>query len=95
MKDDETRTTQSMRRPRELTPVPQAPVDVTMIPPLRFTYTNYRGETAERQVIPREVFFGSTPAHPEQQWFLRAYDLDRRAERSFAIRDIVSFRGPA
>lgn len=31
-------------------------------PPLVVRYTNYRGETAVREIVPLEVFYGSTPA---------------------------------
>jgi predicted DNA-binding transcriptional regulator YafY len=61
-------------------------IDPRMVVTIR--YTNYRGETAIRRIIPREVRFISTEWHPEPQWVLEAYDLDRKAERSFAIKDI-------
>jgi predicted DNA-binding transcriptional regulator YafY len=54
-------------------------------------YTNYRGETADRRIIPRRIRFASTDWHPEAQWLLDAYDLDRQAERSFAMRDIANW----
>ncbi len=56
---------------------------------LVIVYTNYRGEQAERRVIPARIWFGSTDWHPEPQWLLEAFDLDRGAERSFAMRDIA------
>lgn len=51
-------------------------------------YTNHRGETAERTVVPRALRFGRSPWHDGEQWFLDAFDLERDAERSFAVRDI-------
>ena len=54
----------------------------------RFTYTNYKGETEEREVYPTGLFYGSTPYHPDQQWFLRAFDISRNADRDFALKDI-------
>ncbi|MDX1882711.1 DUF1653 domain-containing protein [Mycolicibacterium sp. 120270] len=51
-------------------------------------YTNYRGETALRAVIPERLWYGNTDWHPADQWFLRAYDLDRKADRDFAVGDI-------
>lgn len=56
-------------------------------PSVVLTYTNYRGETAERRIIPFEVWFGSTEWHPEPQWLLRAYDCEKKAERDFALKD--------
>lgn len=55
--------------------------------PITLTYTNYRGETSERAITPIRPWFGSTEWHPEQQWFLRAYDHDKGAERDFALKD--------
>jgi 8-oxo-dGTP diphosphatase len=57
---------------------------------IQFLYTNHRGETAVRRVIPIEVIFTSTKWHPKKQWLLRAYDLDRQAERRFALQKIQS-----
>jgi len=56
-------------------------------PSVVLTYTNYRGETAERRIIPFEVWFGSTEWHPEPQWLLRAYDCEKKADRDFALKD--------
>ena len=51
-------------------------------------YTNYRGETAVRQVLPKRIWFGKTDWHPEEQWLLDAFDIEKQADRSFAIKDI-------
>lgn len=55
---------------------------------VRILYTNYRGETALRNIIPEKLFFGSTQWHPEPQWLLEAVDLDRQEKRSFAMKDV-------
>jgi len=55
-------------------------------------YTNYRGETANRRVIPIRIRFGSTKWHPEPQWLLEAFDLDRGADRAFAMRDVLEWK---
>ena len=55
---------------------------------IRIRYTNHRGETAVRRIEPIDIDFDSTEWHPEPQWLLHAFDLDRKAERSFALRDI-------
>jgi predicted DNA-binding transcriptional regulator YafY len=60
---------------------------------IKIVYTNYRGETALRKVLPQRVWFGSTEWHPEEQWLLEAIDLDKGASRSFALRDIQSYAG--
>lgn len=56
---------------------------------LAIVYKNHRGETSERLIIPGRFWFGQTLWHPRDQWFLDAYDLDRREDRSFALSDII------
>lgn len=56
--------------------------------PLTFAYRNWRGEVGTRHVRPISVRYGSTEWHPEPQWLLLAHDLDKDAEREFAMRDI-------
>jgi predicted DNA-binding transcriptional regulator YafY len=53
-----------------------------------FTYKNYRGETSVRLVRPVMVSFGTTGFHPEPQWLLHAWDVNKDAERTFAMKDI-------
>ncbi len=54
-------------------------------------YANHRGETSSRIVIPHRIWFGRTEWHPEDQWLLDAYDLERQANRSFALKDIKTW----
>lgn len=56
--------------------------------PLTITYTNWRGETSEREIIPIRPWFGATEWHPEPQWLLKAIDVAKGAERDFAMKDI-------
>jgi hypothetical protein len=51
------------------------------------TYTNYRGETAERRIMPtgKSLHYGSTEWHPKPQWLLEAYDCDKKENRVFAM----------
>lgn len=57
-------------------------------------YTNYRGETANRSIIPLSIRFGSTDWHHEPQWLLKAWDEDRQAWREYALKDF-DFTGGA
>lgn len=58
---------------------------------VRIRYRNYRGETAIRHIRPQHIWFGSTSWHPQPQWLMEATDLDKGAERSFALADILDF----
>ena len=55
-------------------------------------YVNYRGEQAVRLVRPISIWFGKTDWHPGEQWILEAFDLDRQAQRSFALKDVSAWR---
>ena len=54
-------------------------------------YTNYKGVTATREILPLEILFGHTDWHPEDQWLLGAFDIGKQAERTFAVKDIESW----
>ena len=55
-------------------------------------YTNWKGETAIRHIVPKDIFFGSTEWHKEEQWLLNAFDVDKQADRACAIKDIKSWK---
>lgn len=55
---------------------------------IKILYTNWRGETAIRTIVPKEIVFSSNKWHTEEQWMLLAFDMEKQAERSFACKDI-------
>jgi len=57
-------------------------------------YTNHKGRRDLRRVVPtgHKLHWGSTEHHPDEQWLLEAYDLDRKALRTFAMKDVHSWR---
>jgi predicted DNA-binding transcriptional regulator YafY len=54
-------------------------------------YVNYRGERSERLVEPAQIYFGSNEWHPEPQWLMDAWDHQKQAYRTFAMKDIHSW----
>ena len=54
-------------------------------------YRNWRGEIANRTILPKSVYYGSSQWHSEEQWLLVADDLEKNAERHFAMKDILSW----
>jgi hypothetical protein len=58
-------------------------------------YTNWKGETAERRIVPGAIWFGSTKWHPAPQFLLRAFDVDKSAVRDFALKDVREWREAA
>lgn len=59
---------------------------------LKFTYTNWKGETSERWATPLSFRWGTTEWHPKAGWLMRAFDHDKGAEREFALRDCAFAR---
>lgn len=54
-------------------------------------YVNWKGERAKRLIMPDAVSFGATKWHPKPQWLLRAFDVEKKAWRHFAMADIKSW----
>jgi len=55
-------------------------------------YTNYKGETGWRKIVPQKIWFGATEWHPENQWLLDAHDTEKDALRNFAMKDIQEWK---
>lgn len=55
-------------------------------------YTNYKGVSSVRSIIPKEIYFGSNKWHKKPQWLLKAFDVDKNADRHFAMADIHSWQ---
>ncbi len=64
-------------------------INLTRAKRVRFTYTNWRGELSQRHVELYGAFWGATKWHPEPQWFVNGFDLDKREHRDFAMRDMI------
>ena len=65
--------------------------DTEYTPTLQFQYKNWLGKVSIRTVIPYEIWFGSTEFHKKEQYLLRAFDMDKKAERNFALKDVIKF----
>jgi hypothetical protein len=57
--------------------------------PVRVVYRNHRGEVAFRSIVPKGMWFGATEWHPEPQWLLSAWDVEKEADRDFAMSGLV------
>ena len=80
-------TLQSYYESGELVPKPTVEA-ATDYPPLMVNYTNWRGVRSVRRIVPVGVWFGSSRWHPEDQFFMSAWDVDKAEMRDFAIRDM-------
>lgn len=58
---------------------------------IKVQYTNWRGETTMRTIVPIELYWGKTKWHNEAQWLLKVWDIDRNDYREYAFKDIKKF----
>jgi len=54
---------------------------------IKVIYKNWRREKGIRYILPIRIFYGSTEWHPEEQWLIEVYDLDKKAKRDYALND--------
>ena len=59
--------------------------------PVVIEYTNHRGDRGKRVIKPILIEFTSSLWHPEPQWVLVAFDVEKSARRGFALKDIHSW----
>lgn len=58
--------------------------------PIKFWYTNHRGEVEEREIIPDAIEYIENPIYGYASgWFISGHDLSRNARRSFALTNII------
>jgi predicted DNA-binding transcriptional regulator YafY len=55
-------------------------------------YINHRSVRSFRRVEPLRLWFGSVKWHPGPQWIMEAFDLEKQANRSFAMNGIFSWK---
>lgn len=58
---------------------------------LSVVYRNHRGEIALRRVTPGRIWYGTTPEHKEPQPLMDCFDLDKQANRTYALNDIIKW----
>jgi predicted DNA-binding transcriptional regulator YafY len=59
---------------------------------VEFTYTNWKGETRQRQATLMNFFIGSNEWHKGLQWLVRGWDLEKKDYRTFALKDITNIK---
>ena len=52
---------------------------------IKMDYKNHRGEIKERHLQPLCIYWGKTEYYPDYQWIMKAYDLEKKEERDFAL----------
>lgn len=59
---------------------------------IKIKYKNWKGNERIRHIIPEKIYYGKTEWHPTEGWLLVAYDLDKKAERHFSMKDISGWK---
>ena len=55
-------------------------------------YTDHGGVRRARSIYPQNMFFGKSSLHEgPSQWFLVAYDFEKKAVRHFAMKNIYNW----
>ncbi|MGL4253974.1 MAG: WYL domain-containing protein [Fusobacteriaceae bacterium] len=55
-------------------------------------YTNWEGKRSIRYVKPKYMYYGSTKYHTTEQWFVKAFDVQKQDWRRFALNNIHEWR---
>lgn len=74
-------------------------VDINIANPHVFIskYKNWEGVVSLRTLIPMkelhssQIYYGASPYHPERQWMISGFDLDKMALRTYALKDFMGF----
>lgn len=53
-------------------------------------YRNWKGQVKMRRFKPQEIYWGTTQFHPEAQWLFKVWDVDKDAERIYALKDLFA-----
>jgi hypothetical protein len=59
---------------------------------VQFTYMNWKGEVSERRAVFNGLAWGSSRWHRTPQLLLEGYDIDKKAPRTYAAKDVSNLR---
>lgn len=59
---------------------------------IEFDYVNWKGKKGHRIAITKQIYFGLTEHHPEEQWLIITHDVDKGKERIFAMKDMSNVK---
>lgn len=54
-------------------------------------YTNYRGESGIRRIIPLAIRWGTSEWHKNEQWLMEVFDVVKVQNRTFALAEMTMF----
>ena len=56
---------------------------------IEIVYKNHRHEIVFRSIVPVRIYWGQTSYHPKDQWLMEVWDVDKNAERIYALKTVV------
>lgn len=59
---------------------------------IEFDYVNWKGVNGHRKVKVLSFGYSSNAYHPEPQWLLEGYDMDKKEFRMFAMKDMSNVK---
>lgn len=59
---------------------------------IEFGYTNWKGEYSKRAAVVKDIAFGNVEWHDGKQWIMTGFDLDKRLDRFFAMKDMHNIK---
>lgn len=62
--------------------------------PVRVLYRNHAGIQAWRTIVPVAFRYGISDHHKDAQWLVYAWDVEKMAERTFALKDVIKWELP-
>lgn len=65
--------------------------DKVLSNPIEIRYKNWKGKISNRIIIPIKLRYGESEFHKGNQWILKAWDVNKSADREFAINDILEY----
>lgn len=74
--------------PVEITPELIKSLDA--VPSLKVLYHNFRDEVRYRYIKPLATFYGTSRWHPEPQWLMQVWDVEKQGSRTFSMVSIVT-----
>lgn len=58
---------------------------------IKVKYKNWKDEVGIRNIVPLNISYGHTDFHQIDQWLLDVWDVDKDAQRIYALMDIIEF----
>ncbi len=59
---------------------------------IEFDYINWKGVKGRRKALVRNIYYGFSEYHPEEQWLLKGFDEKKQDMRIYAMKDMSNVK---